>query len=104
MALDRVPAKARLRFERSFLGLAGGATQTIEHLHARLGVPTHRMFLRKVLNQLVDASSNLICEVGRRGSDERVDIVDSRLSGIDHRGGTVAPQLGAPEATSLSRR
>jgi hypothetical protein len=85
VALDRVPTEARFRLERSFLGLAGGVTQAIEHLHTGLGVPTYWMLLRKVLNQLFDASSNLIREVGRRGSDKRVDIVDSRLSGIDHR-------------------
>jgi hypothetical protein len=50
-------------------------TEAIEAVDLLLRVPTHVAALRQVGHELPHARANLIRAVGRRGADERVDVV-----------------------------
>jgi drug/metabolite transporter (DMT)-like permease len=53
--------------------------ETIEQLHLLLGVAANLVVGGEVLHELFDASSELVREVRRRRSDERVDVVAGDL-------------------------
>jgi hypothetical protein len=51
----------------------------VEQLHLLFAVAAGRMVGRQVLDQLPDAGAQLVGEMGRRRSDEGVDVADRRL-------------------------
>jgi drug/metabolite transporter (DMT)-like permease len=53
--------------------------ETVEQLHLLLGVPADLVVGGEVLHELFDASAELVREVRRRRSDERVDVVAGDL-------------------------
>jgi len=53
--------------------------ETVEELHLLLPVPAHRVVLRQVEHELVDARSELVGEVRGRGPDEGVDLGEGGL-------------------------
>jgi hypothetical protein len=57
-------------------------TEPVEQLQLLLAVPANGMIGRQVSDQLADAGSELIGEVGGRRPDEGVDVVDRRLGHV----------------------
>lgn len=53
--------------------------EPVEELHLLLAVAPHRVLGRKVLDELADPRTQLVCEMGRRRADERVDVVNGWL-------------------------
>ena len=53
--------------------------ETVEQLHLLLGVAADLVVGGEVLHELFDASAELVREVRRRRSDERVDVVAGDL-------------------------
>jgi hypothetical protein len=53
--------------------------EPVEQLHLLVGIPAHLVVFGEILHELVDAGAELVGEVRRRGSDERVHVVPGRL-------------------------
>src|SRR5262249_27465456 len=76
---DHVPTDPRTGLERAVLGLRRCVPEQVEELHLLLAVAAYRMVVRQVLDERANACSELVGELGRRRSDEGVDVVARRL-------------------------
>jgi drug/metabolite transporter (DMT)-like permease len=54
--------------------------EPVEELHLLVGVPAHVVRLGELADELAEARAELVCEVRRRGADERVDVVAGWLA------------------------
>jgi drug/metabolite transporter (DMT)-like permease len=64
--------------------------EPVEQLHLLLAVPAHRVVFRQIFDQLANPCPELVGEVRRRRTDERVDVV---LRGLRHRAASLSSRL-----------
>ena len=67
-------------YPRALLRLGRSVAEPVEQLHLLLRVAAHLVILGQVEHQLLDTGAQLVGEVRRRRTDERVDLVDGRLT------------------------